>query len=42
MFQISNDIPMESEKFFSEEDSKIKAKKLSYHLNEAIKIFDAD
>ena len=42
MFQISNDIPMEAEKFFSVEDSKIKAKKLSYHLNEAIKIFDAD
>jgi len=38
MFKVSNDIPMEAETFFSQEDAKIKAKKLTRHLKSAFDI----
>jgi len=38
MFRISNDVPMESETFFSKEDAQEKAKKLARHLKSAFDI----
>jgi len=35
MFQITNDVPMEAETFFSKQDAVEKAEKLSRHLKEA-------
>lgn len=35
MFQITNDIPLEAETFFSKQDAVEKAEKLSHHLKEA-------